>query len=339
MPHFKLVLIGFGNVAKSFVRLLERKRSVLESQHGITFSFVGVATGQHGFAVDMDGLDPFLMRSSCCLRHPESSHDVIRMCKGQADVMFETSPVNNVTGQPAIEHVALALASGMHVITANKGTVVHGYNPLMQTAAEKEKMFLHEATVMGGTPVFSVFRECMPAAELVSFEGIINSTTNVILTRMETGESFDDAVSFCQGIGLAESDPSNDVDGWDAAIKVAALVTVLMGIPTTPQQVDRKGIRGVTPQDIADATKDGKRWKLVASADKSTKKFVVAPQLVGPSSPLYGMSGATAGLNFRTDVIGDLAIVDTEREGMTPGPDPTAYGLLADFISIARKTK
>ena len=162
--------------------------------------------------------------------------------------MFENSPVNVATGQPAIDHVRAALNANMHAITANKGTVVHGYRELTALAKSKNKKFYFESTVLGGTPVFSVFREAMPAADLMSFKGIINATTNIILTRMENGETFDEAVKYCQGIGVAETDPSNDVDGWDAAIKVAALITVLMDTPFTPQEVNRTGVRGITPE-------------------------------------------------------------------------------------------
>jgi homoserine dehydrogenase len=246
--------------------------------------------------------------------------------------------VNRETGQPAIDHVRAALEMGMHAITANKGTVVHGYRELTALAKSKNKKFYFESTVLGGTPVFSVFREAMPAAELISFKGIINSTTNIILTRMENGETFDEAVSYCQSIGVAETDPSNDVDGWDAAIKVAALITVLMDAPFTPQQVDRTGIRGITPEMIRNAKEKGQRWKLVASAERSGGQISarVAPELVPASSRLYGMESASAGLEFRTDVLGDLAIIQTERAGMGAGPEETAYGLFADFINAVR---
>jgi homoserine dehydrogenase len=173
--------------------------------------------------------------------------------------MFENSPVNHTTGQPALDHVRAALEAGMHAITANKGTVVHGYRELSALAASKGKRFLFESTVLGGSPLFSIFREAMPAAELRSFRGIINATTNVILSRMERGEDFEAAVKFCQSIGLAETDPSADVDGWDAAIKVAALVTVLMDVPLAPQQVERTGIRGITSEMIQQARDDGMR--------------------------------------------------------------------------------
>ncbi len=256
----------------------------------------------------------------------------------KADVMFENSPVNVATGQPTIDHVRAALNANMHAITANKGTVVHGYRELTALAKSKNKKFYFESTVLGGTPVFSVFREAMPAADLMSFKGIINSTTNIILTRMENGETFDEAVKYCQSIGVAETDPTNDVDGWDAAIKVAALITVLMDAPFTPQEVNRTGIRGITPEMIRSAKEKGQRWKLVASAERNGDQISarVAPELVDASSRLYGMESASAGLEFRTDVLGDLAIIQTERAGMGAGPEETAYGLFADFINAVK---
>jgi homoserine dehydrogenase len=170
---------------------------------------------------------------------------------------------------------------------------------------------------------------------LHAFKGIINATTNVILSRMEAGETFDQAVSFCQSIGLAETDPSADVDGWDAAIKVAALITVLMDTPFTPDQVERKGIRGISPEAILAAKAAGMRWKLVASAERHAEGIIarVSPELVAPDSPLYGIENSSTGLTFQTDVLPDYSIVVSERPGMRGGPEETAYGLLADFVN------
>jgi homoserine dehydrogenase len=355
MPHYKLCLVGFGNVARALARLLLRKSALLERDHGFTFSFTGIATGHHGFAVDPGGLD---IREALSLAergqslsplsavHVPDPLSVIR--NSSADVMFENSPVNHQTGQPAIDHIAAALECGMHAITANKGTVVHGYRRLTDLAKSKGRKFYFEATVLGGSPVFSVFRECMPGAELLSFRGVLNSTTNIILTRMENSETFDQAVKFCQDIGVAETDPSADVDGWDAAIKVAALVTVLMDRPFTPQQVERQGIRGITAGMIAKAGAAGQRYRLVCSAERTPiagsgeattpssqfeVKARVAPELVTVSDPLYGMEDSTTGVAFRTDVLGDYSIIESERPDMVAGPDPTAYGLFADFIN------
>jgi homoserine dehydrogenase len=302
----------------------------------------GIATGRHGCAVDPGGMDieKILARLSAGESISPLSAFEVRdalavIQHSGADVAFENSPVNYDSGQPAIDHCRLALRTGMHAITANKGTVVHGHRELTELAKAKSRRFFFEATVLGGTPVFSVFRACLPGARLFSFKGIINSTTNVILTRMEAGESFDEAVKYCQGIGIAETDPSHDVDGWDAAIKVAALATVLMDKPCTPQQVERTGIGAITSDMIRAAASEGRRWKLIATAERAGEevRLKVGPELVDAASRFYGMQGASSGLEFRTDVLGDLAIFESDRPGLVPGPEPTAYALMADFIN------
>lgn len=345
--HHNLAFIGFGNVARSLVRLLERKRGLLESKHGITFSVTGIATGSHGFAVNPDGLDVQQVlekaesgKSISPLSTFQVKDSLAVIKHSQANVIFENSPVNTQTGQPAIGHIRTALELGMHAITANKGPVVHGYHELTKLAESRGRKFRFESAVLGGAPVFSVFRETFPLAELSSIKGIFNATTNIILSRMENGESYENAVKYCQSIGVAETDPTNDVDGWDAAIKVAALVTVLMDAsqPMTPQQVNPTGIRGITSEMIAQAKAQGKRYKLVCSAEKvgDTVKASVAPQLVDSTSPLYGMMNSSTGLTLRTDVILDYSITLSEKPGMTGGPVETAYGLFADFVNIAR---
>ncbi len=344
--HYKLAFIGFGNVARSLAKLLLRKEDLLKAQ-GVTFSFTGISTGSHGFAVNPDGLN---IRKA--LELVESGKDISILNNYQlpitnslsviqhssADVMFENSPVNTQTGQPALDHIRAALNLGMHTVTANKGPVVHGYRELTALAKSKGKQFKFESTVLGGAPVFSVFRESFPLAELTSIKGIFNATTNVILSRMENGEAYEDAVKYAQSIGLAETDPTNDVDGWDAAIKVAALVTVLWDTPMTPQQVNPVGIRGITAEMIAKAKAEGKRYKLVCSAEKANGKIAasVSPQLVDSSSPLYGMMNSSTGITFRTDVILDYSIILSEKPGMKGGPVETAYGLFADFAAIAK---
>ena len=329
MAHYKLSFIGFGNVARALARLLDRKRGLLELQYDISYSITGIATGSHGFAVNPNGLDV-----NKALEHVESGESISSLStvdvqdslaviqNSQADVMFENSPVNTQTGQPAIGHIKSALELGMHVSTANKGPVVHGYRQLTDLAESKGKKFRFESAVLGGAPVFSVMREAFPLAELTSMKGIFNATTNIILSRMEDGESYEDAVKFCQSIGVAERDPTNDVDGWDAAIKVAALVTVLMDTPMTPQDVNPTGIRGITSEMIAKAKADGKRYKLVCSAEKvgDNVEASVGPELVDATSPLYGMMNSNTGVTFRTDVILDYSITQSERPGMQGGP-------------------
>lgn len=336
MSHYNLALLGFGNVGRAFARLLLRKQAELLLRYNLTFSITGIATSRHGCAIDHDGLD--LERAMAVSNLDELSTRPVKftspaldfICNSGADVLFENSPVNYQDGQPAVDHLRAALEMGMHAITANKGPVVHAYRQLTDLAQAKGAKFYYESAVMDGAPIFSLFRSSLPAANLRSFKGILNSTTNLILTRMENGETFEQAVAYAQSIGVAETDPSGDVDGWDAAVKVAALVTVLMGVPLKPDQVSRQGIRSLTPDRIEQARSEGKRWKLVCSGVRSEKGAAgkVAPELVPADSPLYQVEGTTSIVQFETDVLGLLSVVETN-----PGPDTTAYGLLADFIN------
>ncbi len=340
MPHYDLGLLGFGNVGRALARLLGRKQAELRSRYGITFSVTGITTGRHGAAIRLAGLDYLraaeLVEAGGSLAvlseiPIQDNFDFLHRCG--ADVLFENTPVDHATGQPAIDHLHLALELGMHAITANKGPVVHAYRQLAEFAQTQHKKFYFESTVMDGAPIFSLFRSALPAAQLLGFRGILNSTTNLILGRMESGEFFQAAVKYAQSVGLAETDPAADVDGWDAAIKVAALVSVLMDIPFTPQQVERTGIRAITAEMIAEAKAQGKRWKLVCSAERQGASIIgrVAPELVAPDSSLYRVEGATSIVEFKTDVLGDLTI--TEKD---PTPACTAYGLLADFINAVQ---
>jgi homoserine dehydrogenase len=343
MPHYRLALLGFGNVGRAFVRLLKRKEAELEADYGINFIVTGIATGRHGIAIDQNGLD---LDKALELAESGESLSLITQIpvtdtldfvhSVPADVLFENSPVNHATGEPTASYLRIALERGLHAVTANKGPVVHAYRELTALAAQKKRKFYFESTVMDGAPIFSLFRSALPAAKLTSFRGILNSTTNLILGRMENGESFDKAVKYCQQIGLAETDPSNDVDGWDAAVKVAALVTVLMGVPLKPREVERTGIRGITPEKISSARANGERWKLVCTAEKEREKVKgrVAPELVSPDSPLYRVDGSSSIVEFHTDTLPSLSIVEGD-----PGPETTAYGLLADFVNAVREAK
>ncbi len=340
MAHYKLALLGFGNVGRALARLLLQKRADLEEQYDITFSVTGIGTGRHGFAVHPQGLDleTALQRveageslAGLSAQPVADAFDFIRRC--EADVLFENTPVNYTDGEPAVAHLQAALELGMHAATANKGPVVHAHRRLTNLAKANGVKFYFESTVMDGMPVFSLFRGSLPAARLKAFRGVFNSTTNLILSRMESGESFDAAVRYAQEIGIAETDPSGDIDGWDASIKVAALATVLMDTPLKPAEVDRTGIRHITPEDVALAASAGKRYKLVCSAWRTEEGIAakVAPELVDASSPLYGVTGTSSIVQFETDVLGLLTVLENN-----PGPAQTAYGLLADFVNAVR---
>lgn len=339
--EIKLAFIGFGNVGRALARLLLRKRQELAQDFDLRCKAVAIATARHGSALNPEGLDLEaaleLADSGETLRTlsrdtpPATSLEMIRAC--EADVLFENTPVNYGSGQPALEHLRAALEAGMHAITANKGPVVHGYRELSRLASDRGLRFLFEATVMDGAPVFSVWREALPAARLRAFRGVLNSTTNMILTQMEHDSSFEEAVAHAQEIGIAETDPSGDVDGWDAAIKVAALVTVLMQVPLTPQEVERTGIRDLTTGEIREAADAGQRWKLICSAERQgeTVRAHVRPERIPGNDSLYHVNGTSCALTLHTDVLGDLTLTESD-----PGPHTTAYGLFADFLNAVR---
>jgi homoserine dehydrogenase len=334
-------MIGFGNVGRAFVRLMLAKQDDLQANYDLSLRVTGIATLRHGMAIHRDGID--LARALALFEggqsleplgdtiSPFSNLDFIQACP--ADALLENSPVNHATGQPAIDHLQAALQKGMHAITANKGSVVHGFQVLSELAAQKGRRFLFESTVMDGAPIFSLFRGPLPAVQLNGFFGILNSCTNYILGRMEKGETFDQAVAVAQSIGITETDPSDDIDGWDAAIKVAALSTVLMHTPLTPQQVDRHGIRWISPEMIAQAAQESMRWKLVCRAKRRGARVEgrVAPEKIATGSPLYSISGTSSYVQFDTDVLPGLGVLES-----TPGPKTTAYGLLADLVNAAR---
>jgi len=342
MRRISIAMVGFGNVGRAFARLILNKQEVLEREHGLILQVTGIATGRHGMAIDPQGigLEHALEVSTrgenltYLSKTPQPASVLEFICQVPAVVLLENSPVNHLTGQPAVDHLRAALQRGMHAITANKGPVVHAFRELNQLAVASGRRFLFESTVMDGAPIFSLFRETLPGVVLQGFHGILNSCTNLILGRMEQGETFEQAVRYAQSIGITETDPSEDIDGWDASIKVALLVTVLMGLPLLPQQVEREGIRGITPQGLAEAKRAGERWKLVCSARRegSGVRAKVAPQRVRPDSPLYSINGTSSYVEFEMDVLPGLGIVEND-----PGPDTTAYGLLADLLKAVQE--
>mgnify|MGYP001013391313 FL=1 len=341
MKEIKIALVGFGNVGKALIQLLDAKRKVLNSEYGFNPVVIGIATGHHGMAIDPNGIDTRKaveisesgghLDPLSALPVPASIPDFINACK--ADVLFENSPVNHHTGQPATDYLKDGLLAGMHAITANKGPVVNSFAELSALAKKVNRRFLFESSVMDGAPIFSLFRSPLPAVELIGFHGILNSCTNLLLELMENGKTFDEAVAFGQSVGITETDPSADIDGWDAAIKVAALCTVVIGHPLKLEEVNRTGIRGVSPEMIRDAQKHGERYKLVCSARRTKSGLIarVAPERVKPSSPLYSVNGTSSFVQFELDTLPGLGILESN-----PGPQTTAYGLMADLINAIR---
>jgi len=312
------------------LRLLVAKETELRRRYDVRWRLTGVATRRAGWLADPDGLSPLpILHGHWPSPSPQPCCDVREWLeKTRADVLFEASSLSVQTGQPAIEHLKAALELGAHAITANKGPIVHAFRELSVLAHEKKKKFLYEATVMDGVPIFSLFPLGLPATVLQGFTGVLNSTTNVVLTEIEKGRSFDEAVKRARAIGVAETDPAADLDGWDSAVKVAALAIVLMGAPVKLEQVQRTGIRDLHEEKIRSVRAAGMRYKLVCRAERrgDSVACTVQPELLLASDPFANLEGTSSAIRFDLDVF-SFSIVEHN-----PGIEATAYGLLADFL-------
>jgi homoserine dehydrogenase len=246
----------------------------------------------------------------------------------QADVLFEATSLNVNNGQPAVDHIRAALNHGAHAITANKGPIVHAYRELRDLAAAKNKRFLFESTVMDGVPIFSLFHQ-LPAIHLQGFHGILNSTTNVILSEMETGLTFDESLKKAQSLGIAETDATHDIDGWDAAVKTAALITVLMDVPIKLEEIRREGIRNLSAESVRAAKKESRPYKLICRAKKTEQGIEASVRLeqIPQTDPMAQIAGTSSYIYFETDIFPGVAITEEN-----PGLYATAYGMLADFV-------
>jgi homoserine dehydrogenase len=341
MQKLNLCLLGFGNVGRALARLFMSKSNELREQYGIEWQITGVASRRIGWLANANGFDVARLMTidpapSLANEPYGSSLRGISewLDASKPDILFETTSLNPETGQPGIDHVRAGLQAGAHVVTANKGPVVHGYEELSQLAKAVGRMFLFESSVLDSAPVFSLFRETLPAVKLRSVTGVFNSTTNVILETMEAGRSFDEGVRAAQELGVAETDPSFDVDGWDSTMKVCAVARVLMKHPLRPAEVKREGIRTLTPAMLQKARADAKPFKLLSRLRVNEDGQIAAsvrPEQVALTEPFGGVRGTSLAIHFELDVIPGLTVISHR-----PNLQSTAYGLLADFLSIVR---
>lgn len=335
--ELKLAFIGFGNVARAFARMLEERKSILSNEFGLSWKTTAIATASHGCITSPSGIDLVkaverVEQNGNLTELPQSiiAADpiaVIETC--HADIAFETTPLNADDGEPAIAYIRRALARGIHVVTANKGPIAFAYSELRSLAAVRGVRFLFEGTVMDGTPVFNLAEYCLPGVRMLGFSGVLNSTTNLILTRMESGSSFEESLAEAQRLGIAEANADYDIDGWDAAVKAVALANVLMNADLRPADVVRKGIRAVTIEDLREAAASGMAVRLVARGERSGDlvKLSVKPEKVPLSSPAGSVRGTSNVLVLETDPMGEIAIVENN-----PGIEQTAYALFSDMI-------
>lgn len=334
MKRYRLCFLGFGNVGRALARLFVSKTAELRDNYGIEWEVTGVATRRMGWRASDSAIDVATLLAGNDETPSEPGLNEW-LARAKPDVVFETTSLNPETGQPAIQYLKASLEAGAHTITANKAPLVYAYDELNAIAIAKGKRFMFEATVLDSAPVFSLFRETLPAAKVRSFSGAFNSTTNVILETMEAGRSFAEGVKTAQELGVAETDPTHDIEGWDSIMKVCAIARVILRTPLLPADVRREGIRSLDPATLQAARAEGKPYKLISRATVNSDGSVAAsvrPDQIATTDPLGNVRGTSLAIHFELDTIPGLTIVSHR-----PNLQSTAYGLLADFINAIRE--
>ena len=333
-----LVLVGFGSVNQALARLLLDKRDILSQKYDLTFTVVGVADSR-GARYNDDGLD-----LADLLAHKAAGHSVATFPGGKPlpdslalartadyDLLLEASPVNLTDGEPAMGCVRAALGRGKDAVLANKAPLALDFAGLHTLARAQNAGLAFSATVCGGLPVINVGQRDLIAADIHKIEGIFNSTSNYILTHMAAGERYDDALAEAQRRGLAETDPSLDVDGWDTANKLVIIANAVLGLPARLDDVSVTGIRSLSADVIAQARAQGSMYRLIATATRTDDgwQMEVRPRLAPLHSFLGGIDLWEMGIVYHTDIFEDMYLKIDER-----GPLATAAAMLRDSVNL-----
>ncbi len=339
----RLLMIGFGTVGQGLAELLLRKGEELERSYGLRPRVVGISDLLKGSTQDPRGLDLEAALAAAGSGEPLGTRvgtpfegDALTMIQAvDADVLVEATYTDIQTAEPATSYVRTALERGMDVVTTNKGPIALHYAELRQLAAQKGRRLLFEGTVMSGTPVLNLIRTNLAGCEIQAIRGILNGTTNYILTQMENGLPYAEALAQAQRLGYAEAVPDADVLGWDALAKVTILANVVFGAALRPSDSPCQGITEITPEAIAEARQNGKRYKLIGHVwrEGSVVHATVGPEPIDLAHPLAGVMGATNALTITTDVLGDVTVV-----GPGAGRQQTGYSLLIDLIHLGGMT-
>jgi len=334
----KLLLIGFGTVGQGLAELLIGKQKELQHQYGLEIQVVGIGDMLKGSVYNPGGIDLQkcleLAKADDKISALPDSYDgdaLSLINKADADMMVEATYTDIKTAEPATSHIRAALEKGMHVTTTNKGPLALYFNELSHLAKKKNVKFLYEGTVISGTPLLNLIRETLAGSTISEIKGILNGTTNYILTKMEEGLLYEDALKKAQELGYAEAVPDADVLGWDALAKVTILANTVFGSHGKPDDFPCKGITDITAEAITEAKSQGKRFKLIGKVwrDGDDVKGSVAPEKVDLTHPLAGIMGAINAVTISTDVLGDVTIV-----GPGAGRTETGYSALIDIIHV-----
>jgi homoserine dehydrogenase len=341
MKSLRISVAGFGVVGQGFVDLLGSKQEYLRQAFDIDTRLVGVGNSRHGFIYRENGLDIPTVLELGHARQPLTDYEGTRhwdtvlegLQETGANILVEVTPTNLRDAEPGMSHIVTALQMGTHVVTANKGPGALAAHDLLALARQQGVHLRMESTVMAGTPVISTILEGMAGANVQAVRGILNGTTNYILTAMAGGRPYAEVLAEAQAQGYAETDPTADVEGYDALAKTLILAALVFNQPLKPEQVTRQGITALTIEHIQRAASEGKRIKLIASIqrDGDQLRASVAPQALPLVDPLSRVDGATNALAIRSDTLQEVTVI-----GPGAGAIQTAQGLLADVIACTR---
>ncbi len=331
----RIILCGFGVVGQSLVKLFESRSDDLYSKYGLKPRVIGVFDSK-GSAVDSSGLDfnkliEVKKKFGTVKDYSDKKNSMtgVEMLKNiDADVLIETTASNYKDAEPGMTHITTAMKKRMHVISVNKGPLALAFPSLMELATYNQVMFKFSGTVGGGTPILDYAKNSLSGERITSFAGILNGTTNYILSNMSTGLSFDDALKDAKNKGYVEADESLDLDGLDAAAKLVILANWIMGMKVTLPDIDCTGIRKVTTDDIKKAEKNNCSVKLIASCNK---KLVVGPKEISNEDPLC-VNGTLNAIAFTSEHSGTQTIIGRGAGGME-----TASSILRDLLDIRQE--
>jgi len=334
----KIAIVGFGTVGQGLCEILSRKKTELQRKFNYDYAVVAVSDPRFGTIFNPGGLDVDTLLAECRLGQKfitaVCEWDTLEMIRSSnADVVCELAFTNLKTGEPAISHCKEAFAAGKHIVTSNKGPAALAYVEMNRLARQHHVCFQIEGTVMSGTPVLNLADGPLAGCSISAVKGVLNGTTNFMLSEMEQGSDYQSALQKAQSLGYAEADPTGDVEGYDARAKVTILANVVMGESLALEDVSCKGITNLTPEDIVRAQSRNARWKLIGSVEKTDSgvSASVRPEMVPLTHPLAGIMGATNALTFKTDLLGDVTIV-----GAGAGKIATGFSILTDLLALHR---
>ena len=341
---YRLAFIGFGVVGQGLALLLKEKKELLKRKFGLEFAVCAISDPVKGCVYEEGGLD---LEEILALVDGDGNinkygkgvkgwDSVKTITDSNASVIVEVSPTNIENGEPGITHIRKALSNKKHVITTNKGPVALFYRELADLARKNNVVFKFEGTVLSGTPAINLSLDTLAGADVQEVKGIMNGTTNYMLTKMAEGQPYEAVLKVAQRLGYAETKPDADVKGWEAQAKALILANVLMDADLKPSDVKTEGITNISIDDIEKAKQEGKRYRLIGKAWKEggQVRAEVSPELVGADDFLYHVTGVTNALTFSTDVLGKVTIV-----GPGAGKKETGFSLLVDFISLHNAQK